>query len=328
MNQMMAPATVKRRLPSVPYQAGVRNTIAIDRDGVLTMLRVRVQYRITNGGTAAVGPLWQTLARLIRRFEVILNGADTLVSISGAHIASRALIECGKRPLGMDASIVLTASAVTDYDIVLPIMFYLPKSVRPDDTSLDLRRVDQAIIAVTWGDASDIYTTPNGATVSNVSCSIEGQYLVNADPKQIFLARALDMQDIANTASNSNFAILQDRGSDLFWRSFHIATLRGNVAVQNIITGDVRLNAGAFVYSNRDGQSVLAETMDYGALPFSEYAAADRVYRVMLDYLGSNQTLINAGALSGDLYLTLGTTYTSGSEVISISREAMRTLRI
>jgi hypothetical protein len=68
--------------------------------------------------------------------------------------------------------------------------------------------------------------------------------------------------------------------------------------------------------------------MDFAALPFAEYATSDRVYRIMQDYLGSNQTLINAGALSGDLYLTLGTTYTSGSEVISISREAMRTLRI
>lgn len=328
MNQMMAPATVKRRLPSVPYQAGVRNTIAVDRDGVLSMMRVRLQFRVTNGGTAAVGPLWMTLARLIRRFEVILNGADTLISISGAHMASRALLEFGKRPYGMDASIVLTANAATDYDIVIPLPFYLPKAERPDDTSLDLRRVDQAIVAITWGDASDLYTTPNGAAVSNVSCSLEGQYLVNARPDQLFLARALDMQDIANTASNSNFAILQDRGSDLFWRSFHIATLRNNIAVQNIITGDVRLNAGAFVYSNRDGTSVLAETMDLSAVPFSEYAAGDRVYRVMQDYLGSNTTLINAGALSGDLYLTLGTTYTSGSEVISISREAMRTMRV
>lgn len=327
MNQLMAPATVKRRLPSVPYQAGVRNTVAIDRDGVLTMLRLRLQFRVTNGGTAAVGPLWMTLARIVRRFEIILNGADTLVSISGAHLASRALLEYGKRPYGMDAAIVLTASAATDYDIVIPLPFFLPKSERPDDTSLDLRRIDQAILAVTWGDAADLYTTPNGAVVSNVSASVEGQYLVNARPEQVFLARALDMQDIANVASNSNFAILQDRGSDLFWRSFHVATLRNNIAVQNIITGDVRMNAGAFVYVNRDGVSVLAETMDYAALPFSEYAASDRVYRIMQDYLGSNQTLINAGALSGDLYLTFGTTYTSGSEILSISREAMRTLR-
>ncbi|WP_431301817.1 hypothetical protein [Sediminicoccus sp. BL-A-41-H5] len=120
MNQLIAPATVKRRLPSVPYQAGVRNTIAIDRDGVLTMLRVRLQFRVTNGVTAAVGPLWMTLARLIRRFEIIINGADTLISVNGAHLASRALVEMGKRPYGMDAAIVLTANAVTDYDIVKP----------------------------------------------------------------------------------------------------------------------------------------------------------------------------------------------------------------
>lgn len=328
-NQMMARATVKRRLPSVPYQAGVRNTIAIDRDGVLSMLGIRLAFRVSNGATAPSGPLWQTLARLIRRLEVIVNGADTVVSISGAHLASRSQVEFGTRPFGMDATVVLTANAVTDYEVYLECPFFLPRSQRMDDTSLDLRRVDQAILAVTWGDASDLFGTP-GATVavSNVACSIEGHYLVNVDPTQVFLARALDMQEIANTASNANFAVLQDRGSDLFWRSFHVATLRNQVAAQNIITGDVRLNAGAFVYLNRDGFSILSETKRFSALPATEYPAPDRVYRIGMEYLGSNQTLINAAALSGDLYLTLGTTYTSGNEIVSISREAMRSLRI
>ena len=326
--QLLAPATVRRRLPSVPYQAGVRNTIMVDRDGVLTKLALRVAFRITNGGTAAVGPLWQTLARIIRRLEVVVNGADTVVSITGAHLASRAQVEFGTRMFGMDSAIVLTASAATDYEIVLPLPFYLPRAQRPDDTALDLRRVDQAILAITWGDASDIYTTPNGAAISNVTCAVEGHYLVNAAPDAAFLVRSLDMQEVQNTGSNNNFAILQDRGSDLFWRSFHVASLRNQLSVQNILTGDVRVNAGAFVYANRDAVAVLAETMRQSGLPVAEFPASDRAYRIAFDNLGSNRTLINAAALSGDLYLTVGTTFTSGTEVLSISREAVRSLRI
>jgi len=327
-SQLVAPSMVRRRLPSVPYQAGVRNTIAIDRDGVLSQINIRLAYRVANGATAPVGPLWQTLARLIRRLEIVVNGQDTVVTISGAHLASRATLEWGVRPLGMDTSIVLTANQNTDYEIVLPLPLFLPRAVRPDDTSLDLRRVNQAILAITWGDASDLFATP-GATVQvqNVVCSVEGSYLVNARPDQVFMVRALDMQETTSPASNANLTILQDRGSDLFWRSWHIATLRNQVAVQNIITGDVRLFAGAFSYANRDGNAVLAEGAREAAIPWSEYPAADRVYPIRAQYLGQNVTLINAGALSGDLYLAAGVTYTSGTEIISISREAMRMLR-
>lgn len=326
--QILAPSMVRRRLPSVPYQAGVRNTVAVDRDGVLSMVVVRLAFRVANGATAPVGPLWQTLARLIRRLELVVNGQDTVVTISGAHLASRAQMEFGVRPLGMDSTIVLTANANTDYEIVLPLPLFLPRAVRPDDCSLDLRRVNQCIAAITWGDASDLFGTP-GATVAvqNVTCALEGHYLVNARPDQAFMVRALDMQETASPASNSNLTILQDRGSDLFWRSWHVATTRNNVAVQNIITGDVRLFAGAFSYMNRDASSVLAEGARESAIPWSEYPAADRVYPIRTPYLGQNTTLINAGALTGDLYLAAGVTYTSGTEIISISREAMRMLR-
>jgi hypothetical protein len=328
MSQLLAPAMVKRRLPSVPYQATVRNSINIDRDGVLSMIVLRLAFRVTNGGTAAVGPLWQALARIIRRLEIVVNGQDTPISISGAHLASRAQVEWGSRAFGMDTAIVLTASAATDYEVVLPLPMFLPRAVRPDDTSLDLRRVDQAILAITWGDATDIYTTPNAAAVSNVVCNVEGHYLVNARPDQVFLTRSLDMQDTPNQSSNANLAILQDRGSDMFWRSFHIATLRNSAAATNILTGDVRLSAGAFTYAMRDANAILAETMRESAIPVAEFPAADRAYRLALPYLGQNTTLINAAALSGDLFLTLGTTYTSGTEQISISREAMRPLRV
>jgi len=327
-NQLLARAMVRRRLPSVPYQAGTRNTVAIDRDGVLSMLALRLQYTVSNGATPPTGPLWQTLARLIRRLEVVVNGQDTVVSMNGAHLASRAALEFGTRAWGMDAAIVLTSNAVTTYEVVIPLPFFLPRAVRPDDSSLDLRRADQAVLAVTWGDQSDLFATPGTAAISAVTCSTEGHYYVNAAPTDVFLVRALDLQETANTGSNANLAILQDRGSDMFWRSYHIATLRNQVAVQNILSGDVRLYAGAFTYMNRDGVSVLAETMREAALPVSEYPAADRVYRLGLAYLGQNTTLINAGALSGDLYLSLGTTYTSGTESISISREAMRALRV
>ena len=323
-----APAMVRRRLASPLYAAGVRQTVQLDRDGVLLAVAIRVQYRVTNGASAAVGPLWSTLARILRRVEIVVNGQDTVMNVNGAHLASRQLVESGQRPLGMDAAVILTASAATDYDVTIRVPFVLPTGAqRRDDTALDLRGVQQAILAITWGDSSDLFTTPNNAAISNVQVEITGHYLVNARPEMRFLVRALDIQEQDNTTTNANLAILLDRGSDLFWRSLHIATLRNNVAVQNILTGDVRWSAGSFIYDNRSAREILADTIYESTLPYSEFVAADQVYRLGRDFYGSIATLINGSALSGDLFLTLGTTYTSGTERISISREFLRPLR-
>jgi hypothetical protein len=324
-----APATVRRRLSSPLYSAGTRQTVQLDRDGVLLGLAIRLQYRVTNGATGPTTPLWSTLARLLRRVEVLINGQDTTININGAHLASRHLMEFGTRPLGMDATVVLTNSAVTDYDIAVRLPFTLPPGAqRRDDCGLDLRGVQQAVLGITWGDASDLFGTTNGAVVSNVQAEITGHYLVNADPKARFWVRALDMQDIDNTTSNANLSVLLDRGSDLFWRNLHIATLRNNVAVQNILTGDIRWQAGSFLYDSRSPREVLADTILESPATYNEVPSSEQVYRLSRDYLGSITTLINGGALAGDLFLYLGTTYTSGTERISISREFMRPLRV
>jgi hypothetical protein len=200
-------------------------------------------------------------------------------------------------------------------------------SQRRDDTALDLRGVQQATLAVTWGDASDLFQTPNNAALSNVNVEITGHYFVNAPPQQRFLVRALDIQDQDNTTTNANLSILQDRGSDIFWKNWHIVTLRNNISVQNILTGDVRLQAGSFIYDNRSAREILADTIYESGIPYSEFTATDQAYRLNRDFYGSIATLINGGALSGDLFMIVGTTYTSGTERISISREFIRPLR-
>jgi hypothetical protein len=323
-----APAVVRRRLTSPLYSAGTRQTVQLDRDGVLLALMLRVQFRIQNAATGPTTPLWGGLSRILRRVEVVANGQDTALNVNGAHLASRHLLEVGQRPLGMDAAIVTTANAATDYDITIPLRFTLPPGAqRRDDTAMDLRALQQAILAVTWGDASDIFGVPNGATIQNVTAEVTGHYLVNANPAARFLVRAMDIQEVDNTTTNANLSILLDRGSDLFWRTLHIATLRNNVAVQNILTGDMRWSAGSFIYDNRSAREVLADTIYEARIPYSELVAADQVYRLSRDMMGSLTTLINGGALSGDLFLTVGTTYTSGTERISISREMLRPLR-
>ena len=327
-NQASARTTIKRRLASPAYSAGVRNTTALDRDGVLQALNVRVQFNVVTTATAPVGALWQTLSRLIRRLEVVVNGADTVVSMDGPHLASRAHIETGVRAMGMDATVSLATSTTTAYDVTIPVEFFLRNNRRPDDCALDLRQVQQATLGITWGDQTDLFTTPNGATITGATCEVEAVYIINEDPKASYFTRALDMMTISNPSSNANLAILMDRGSNLWWKSFHLASLRNQVFATNIITSDMRVVAGSLTYRNVSPQLNQASVIRDYCVPYAELPSSERIYRFDFTNLGQNTTLINAGALAGDLYMYLGTTYTSGTETFTVSREAMRMLRI
>jgi hypothetical protein len=316
----------RRSLPNVVYQAGVRNTIQIDRDGVLSALNIRAQFSILGGATTAT-PLFNALARIFRRIEVVVDGQDTTISVSGAMLAARQQIESGARAFGMDATVVTTNGVTTAYDIILRIPFYQPRAVRPDDTSLDLRRVTQAILAVTWGDINDIFGTVGGASISVPPvCTVEAEYLINDDPAKVYMTRVLDEMQVPITATNPRLNSLMDRGQDLFYRTFLTATTRDNVAVNDILdAGTQQLLAGSVTYINRNGVNVRADQATYFGIPVAERATG--LYPFWLPYLEQNTTLINTGMLTADLYFYNAVVRTSGVEFMIISREAMRPLR-
>ncbi len=260
-----------------------------------------------------------------------MNGQDTFITQSGAHLANRALADFGSRALGMESSVVLTNSAVTVYQLSIPIALTLPRSRRPDDTALDLRAVDQAILALTWGDATDLFGTVNAAAVSAVSCNIEGHYLIGADPKATYMVRSLDQQDVAVAATNNNQTQIVDRGSDMFWRSFNIVALQNNVATAGILN-NLQLYSGSFYYINRRAFDLRADVRDQLGIPVSEAVGAQtsdltEVYPNSLQFLGQSTTTINAGALTGDLLFSFDVTNPGAGTLLSISREAIRPLR-
>lgn len=318
---------IARSIGFVEFAEGQRKTLEIDRDGVLSQLNIRLKYTITNGVSAAVGPLFNTLARYMRRIEVIVAGRDTVVNISGEALAARARFEFGNVPFGMGDTVVLTGSAATTYEIVLPIAFWLPRGRRPDDASLDLRdnRIHQVIMAITWGTIDDFYTTPNSAAISSVTCEVEGEYMLDVDPGKRFLARVLDQQERELTGTSNNFDFILDKGSQLFYRSFLITALAGQVADNAILdTGAQKLQAGSFVWQNRKGLAIRAENKR----DFNQETAVDGVYYLRAAKYGELVDYINSGVLTSDLKLTLDATKQSGTNLITVFREAVRPLDI
>lgn len=318
---------VRRKLGTIDYASGQRATLEIDRDGILAGLDIRLRFTVTAGSSAQVGPLFQTLARLIRRFEILVAGQDTIVSQSGEMLAARAQYEFGAPALGMDATYVLTGSSTaTVYNVVIPVSFWLPRGRVPDDTSLDLRdgRIRQVVAAITWGSASDLVTTPNSAAVSAVTCELTGFYRLNQPDKTFPLVRVLDEVTQEVTATADSFRIRMDGGGqNLAYRSFMIASLDANVGEDDIIN-NVKLYAGSFTWDNLHPLQVKAENRRM----FSQESLIAGAYMLFLPNYGEAADVIVASVLGSNLDLDLDVTKGTGTTNIKVSRETLRPLAI
>ncbi len=316
-----------------PYASAGVSTVQIDRDGILSQLNIAVDFTITNTGVSPVTPLNFALAQIIQELQVTLNGKDTVIRQSGEHLAARAITDFGALPFGLDATVVLTALAATTYRVNIPVALFLPNAQRPDDTGIECRNFSQVTVALRFANANcqEIFTTPNGALISNVSCSVFGTYTQTPESEIVpldsnaSLVRVLDYVLQNNTTTNANLGIQMDRGNQLY-RTFKLITKRNGVAVDNIIS-NLRVQAGQFVYVDESANNNRANIVNnYRLFSPSAIAAITGTYDHNFAQYGSLMTGINVSpeALKVDLFHYLNTTYTSGTETITILREAVR----
>lgn len=303
MTASIAPALVKfrseRRLGTIPYQAGTTQSLRLDADGLLAALRLRLRFRVTGGGTAAVGARAFALAGLLRRVELLINSQRSIVQTNGVHLAARQQLETGVRPQGFDATVVLTASTATDYDVRIDVPLSLPRAVAPWDTGLEMKRVQQAVLMIAWGDQTDIFVTPNGATISNVVLDVEGLFKVNAEGAGI-LSRELVQITQEVSATNTDLGVMIDRGP-YFLRSLNVLSISDGLLVNTMLdAGGIALRSGSITFVDRNGNSIRNDQANVLGMALAERVAG--VYRIELPMYGENATNINLGALNADLY--------------------------
>ncbi|MGE5476172.1 MAG: hypothetical protein ACM3Q1_05925 [Bacteroidales bacterium] len=330
------PTLLTKKLGAIRFTPGGRESLEIDKNGVLLRLFLRLRYTITNGATGPATPLFNTLARLIQRIEIMAGGRDVVQSVPGYFLAARALIENGFPAYGMGATVVTTANAVTNYDIILPVDFTLPLGARLDDCALDTYGLSQLAAIVTWGktDASDLFATPNGATISNVSLDVEAQYVgnpmrnntgaaVSGVSGKPYLVRHLDYQEVNVPATNNNFSVILDSRTGLLITSFTIVGLADDVG-SNAIINSYKMEAASFIYALRDAPFCRAENVRNLKLIGGDVPAGMIYVDPRLD--GSVVNAIDTSQLEGDLKATFDVTKTGTVCKLGIQREAIRPL--
>lgn len=295
----------ERRLGSISYQSGTTQSLRLDADGVLAELALRLRFTVTGGGSSAVTAKPYALAGLFKRVELLINSNRSIIATNGMHLAARQTLERGVRPSGMDATVVLTNAAVTSYDIRLRIPLSLPRAVSPWDTSLDMRRLQQAVLLITWGNETDLFVTANGAAISAVTCDVEGVFKLNADGAGLMCRELLHItQDVS--ATNSDLGTLFDRGP--YWlRSINALTISDNVLVNTMLdSGNIAIRSGSFPFIDRPGASVRFDQADVLGMALGERQTG--VYRLEFPLFGEGATNINMAALNADLYARLNVT--------------------
>lgn len=308
----------------IEYQSGARRQLYIPRYAPLLELMLKLNFTITNGGAAAVGPLYQTLARILRRIEVTVNGRDTIINISGETAAALAFIEQGIVAKGMDSAVVLTSGAATAYEIFLPIRFTLPRGLNPDDTALDFRRGIEATLTVQFAnsDCSDFYTTPNSAALSGVTCEVSGLYYLDAPADKVYRTRTLDQLTPELTASSSAFQISLDKGSGVLIRSLLLETIAASVGTDAILAnGMLELSVGTSPIWK-------AKAKHIKALMQHDYMVAPQtgVYHAFMPTYGQGISMLPTKGLNTDMVLKLDATKQSGTNFVNVTREGFRDL--
>lgn len=315
-----------RRLGTVPFVAGGRQTIELDRDGILQRLLLDLSYVVTNGATDPAGALFQWQARLIRRIEVVAGGRDTVWSISGEELAARLAYENQGSTVGMSTAITSGNGATTAVRVLLPLDFTLPNGRRPDDTGLDTRGLGQLSLSITWASgASDLFGTPNSATIGTVVLNVEGDYLLNVPQGAVYLVRAVDSVNRDVTGNNNAFDIILDRGTGLVYRTFMITTTNDNVGVNTVLdNGTIRLESGSYIFRNTSGWIARQRVVKEMYLP----SLITGVYFMDILFDGQLVNGINTGTLDSDLKFILDVTKASGLTTVRVNREAVRPLKL
>lgn len=340
------PTKVVRRLGPVIYIPGVRTTLDLGRDGVLVALRFHLKYTHTNTGVAPVGALFNQAARLIKRIETVYNGRDTPINVQNHYLFSRIIAEQGgAKPQGFETAISAVASAVSPVDLSWVLRLDAVKGRRQDDMGIDCSQLTQAQLGITWGLPTDLWTTNNGVTITNVQLTVEGEYLLNATSKvdrtpgsktygqvvaKSYLVRQLDEISQPVTGTQTELPTRIDPKTGLVFRSFLVATVTGEIADDSLIytgNGNMKLKSGAFTYFDRESVVLRSENREVGNEMLDSTVQAG-VFFIRPSYAGQITTMLDTAQMDSDLIFYNDVTFTAGNSQIWFQREAIRPLKV
>lgn len=240
---------LKRRVGSAAYtSAGSVSTIELPRNYNYRKLHCRIAGTNTTAGGTAGGAIHPHAAhRSIARLELIANGRDTIMSISGEALKIMNILDYGCVPQFTNPSAITAAAYSFDASFIIDLA--LIRSIRPIDTLFPAAGLSTLDLKITWGAGLDMFTgslTITSATISACELVVSSFEEVGAIPGGVGVNK-LYMIDRTITGASTNYQIQIPVGN--LYRGLLIHTKVDEVPVDTILDG-VRVESGTEVFQN------------------------------------------------------------------------------
>lgn len=247
---MGALVITRRQAPLVYPGNNAKQVIQLNKSMVIRELMLRLTAQLTLAGasnTAALtkqGDEWA----LVKKIEIVANGADVLFSMTGEQLAKYNRIGIGNNKRVMtNLGDGATANPSLDSTLILPLWMW--RAARAFDTALDSSQFSDLRLEVTFGTFTDV----NGAATAftaNPAVEIgshESSMPAAANGQPIALRRTI-VQQLAVTGASASFRFPLDVGPR--YRSFIINTKdnAGTPVDSTGIISNVKLVSGSTVF--------------------------------------------------------------------------------
>lgn len=147
---------LNRKQGYIDYSSGNLKTFSIANDNLLNKISLRLKADITiSGGTTSGSVVSFSPVTFLQRIELVLNGKDTIVSISGKDLFVLNQIETSRA----NELITLASGDAQSNSMIystINIDFRLLNTLVPNLTVLNARLFDDITLKLTWGTTADL----------------------------------------------------------------------------------------------------------------------------------------------------------------------------
>lgn len=150
---------------TVPFADGSQQTVDLVRGRLVreTVIDLDLTPTLTGANNTPAGVGGGGAWAVVKRLEVVLNGSQVILNLSGRELMFANLYGLGRAPehpdtLGDGA----TANPALHVRLVIP--WWLPRSVKPFDTVFDTRRLSTLQLRITWGTFTDVHANATAWT--------------------------------------------------------------------------------------------------------------------------------------------------------------------
>jgi len=233
----------KTPLGNILYRNAKREVIEIETGSVVTMLTFKLEAELDTPGAVPVGLTYAGILGLIEKLTIKLQGRDNIIEIGGHTL---------KRLMAMDfghdliKSVPQIVAGVVVYKMHFQLALYLPRSIAPGTTGLDLRGVDKCELFIDWAGIENIYQTPNTAVVNSVSLDVYAQGINSVPAETTFLVRSITENSYAIGSSADAYSEIKvDNDENVLLNSLTVMGMNDG-ALSQIASGNVRVKEGSF----------------------------------------------------------------------------------